>query len=180
MVLVVGNFFKNTRSFMIFRYPSKVFVGDTFCYFSGMTFAVVGILGHFSKTTLLFFIPQVFNFLYSFPQLFNLIPCPRHRLPKFNSKTDKLEISTTKFKYNQLNFLGKIIINLFKFFKLIQWEEKEDIVVTNNLTLINLVLLYFGPLDERMLTKLLMYIQIICSFVAFTIRYPLASVFYDV
>jgi UDP-N-acetylmuramyl pentapeptide phosphotransferase/UDP-N-acetylglucosamine-1-phosphate transferase len=40
-------------------YPSRVFVGDTFCYFAGMTFAVVGILGHFSKTMLLFFIPQV-------------------------------------------------------------------------------------------------------------------------
>lgn len=64
------------------RYPSKVFVGDTFCYFSGMTFAVVGILGHFSKTMLLFFIPQVFNFLYSVPQLFHLVPCPRHRMPR--------------------------------------------------------------------------------------------------
>jgi UDP-N-acetylglucosamine--dolichyl-phosphate N-acetylglucosaminephosphotransferase len=31
-------------------FPSRVFVGDTFCYFAGMTFAVVGILGHFSKT----------------------------------------------------------------------------------------------------------------------------------
>ena len=30
----------------------------TLCYFAGMTFAVVGILGHFSKTLLLFFIPQ--------------------------------------------------------------------------------------------------------------------------
>lgn len=39
------------------RFPSKVFVGDTFCYFAGMTFAMVGILGHFSKTMLLFFIP---------------------------------------------------------------------------------------------------------------------------
>lgn len=39
------------------KYPSKVFVGDTFCYFAGMTFAVVGILGHFTKTMLLFFIP---------------------------------------------------------------------------------------------------------------------------
>jgi UDP-N-acetylglucosamine--dolichyl-phosphate N-acetylglucosaminephosphotransferase len=38
-------------------FPSRVFVGDTFCYFAGMTFAVVGILGHFSKTMLLFFIP---------------------------------------------------------------------------------------------------------------------------
>ena len=35
------------------------FPGDTFCYFSGMTLAVVAILGHFSKTLLLFFIPQV-------------------------------------------------------------------------------------------------------------------------
>ena len=65
-----------------FRYPSSVFVGDTFCYFSGMTFAVVAILGHFSKTMLLFFIPQILNFLYSVPQLFRFIPCPRHRLPR--------------------------------------------------------------------------------------------------
>ncbi len=63
-------------------FPSRVFVGDTFCYFSGMTFAVVGILGHFSKTMLLFFIPQVVNFLYSCPQLFKFVDCPRHRLPK--------------------------------------------------------------------------------------------------
>ncbi|CAG2168263.1 unnamed protein product, partial [Oppiella nova] len=28
-------------------YPARVFVGDTYCYFAGMTFAVVGILGHF-------------------------------------------------------------------------------------------------------------------------------------
>ena len=47
-----------------------------------MTFAVAGILGHFSKTLLLFFIPQIFNFLFSVPQLFNLVPCPRHRLPR--------------------------------------------------------------------------------------------------
>lgn len=39
------------------RFPSKVFVGDTFCYCAGMTFAVVGILAHFSKTMMLFFIP---------------------------------------------------------------------------------------------------------------------------
>jgi UDP-N-acetylglucosamine--dolichyl-phosphate N-acetylglucosaminephosphotransferase len=63
-------------------YPSRVFVGDTFCYFAGMTFAVVGILGHFSKFLLLFFLPQVVNFLLSTPQLFKFIPCPRHRLPK--------------------------------------------------------------------------------------------------
>lgn len=73
------------------KYPSKVFVGDTYCYFAGMTFAVAGILGHYSKTMLLFFIPQVFNFLISLPQLFGFFECPRHRLPKFNAKNNVLE-----------------------------------------------------------------------------------------
>jgi UDP-N-acetylglucosamine--dolichyl-phosphate N-acetylglucosaminephosphotransferase len=49
------------------RFPSQVFVGDTFCYAAGMTFAVVSILGHFSKTTMLFFIPQLINFVLSVP-----------------------------------------------------------------------------------------------------------------
>lgn len=71
--------------FVFRRYPSAVFVGDTFCYFAGMTFAVVGILGHFSKTMLLFFIPQVINFIYSVPQLFHIVPCPRHRLPRWHN-----------------------------------------------------------------------------------------------
>lgn len=71
-------------------FPSKVFVGDTFCYFAGMTFAVVCILGHFSKTMLLFFIPQLINFVLSIPQLIGVIHCPRHRLPKFNPNTYQL------------------------------------------------------------------------------------------
>ncbi|KYQ91733.1 hypothetical protein DLAC_07515 [Tieghemostelium lacteum] len=72
-------------------YPSRVFVGDTFTYFSGMCFAVVAILCHFSKTLLLFFVPQILNFLYSVPQLFGIIPCPRHRVPKYNPETGKME-----------------------------------------------------------------------------------------
>ncbi len=60
----------------------QVFVGDTFTYFAGMTFAVAGILGHFSETLLCFFIPQIVNFVYSIPQLFKIVPCPRHRLPR--------------------------------------------------------------------------------------------------
>eukprot|EP00877_Chromochloris_zofingiensis_P014349 jgi/Chrzof1/9168/Cz03g38150.t1 len=71
-------------------YPSRVFVGDTFTYFAGMTIAVAGILGHFSETLLLFLIPQVFNFVYSIPQLFGLVHCPRHRLPVFDPKTGLL------------------------------------------------------------------------------------------
>lgn len=71
-------------------YPSSVFVGDTYTYFAGMTMAVVGILGHFSETLLIFFAPQVLNFLLSLPQLAGLIPCPRHRLPKFDPNTGLL------------------------------------------------------------------------------------------
>lgn len=72
------------------RYPSRVFVGDSFTYFAGMTLAVAGILGHFSETLLLFLVPQIFNFVYSLPQLFKIVPCPRHRLPVFDPKTGLL------------------------------------------------------------------------------------------
>ncbi|GAB2295542.1 hypothetical protein Dimus_029706 [Dionaea muscipula] len=71
-------------------HPSSVFVGDTYTYFAGMTMAVVGILGHFSETLLIFFLPQVLNFLLSLPQLAGIIPCPRHRLPRFDPKTGLL------------------------------------------------------------------------------------------
>lgn len=67
------------------RYPARAFPGDTLCYVTGMAFAVVGIQAHFSKTLLLFFIPQIFNFLLSCPQLFGLVPCPRHRVPRYAS-----------------------------------------------------------------------------------------------
>ncbi|KAE8592359.1 hypothetical protein XENTR_v10018737 [Xenopus tropicalis] len=93
-------------------YPSRVFVGDTFCYFAGMTFAVVGIVGHFSKTMLLFFIPQVLNFLYSLPQLLHIIPCPRHRLPRLDPTNGKLGMSYSKFKSKELSKLGDLIIKV--------------------------------------------------------------------
>ena len=74
-------------------HPAKVFVGDTFCYFAGMCFAVMAILGHFSKTLLLLLLPQVFNFIYSLPQLFKVYPCPRHRLPDYDASIDKMRPS---------------------------------------------------------------------------------------
>lgn len=167
----------------ILSYPAQVFVGDTYCYFAGMTFAVVGILGHFSKTLLLFFLPQIVNFLYSVPQLFGLVPCPRHRLPKYNSTTDKLEISTTNFVLNELSPLGRIIVNVFHFLRLISWQtnskEKKEIITVNNFTLINYFLVAFGPMNESHLTRLLLGLQFCCTSLAFIIRYPLANYFYD-
>lgn len=84
-------FIATTLALLMFNwYPSRVFVGDTFTYFAGMTIAVAGILGHFSETLLLFFLPQLVNFLYSIPQLFKIVPCPRHRLPKLDPDTGLL------------------------------------------------------------------------------------------
>ncbi|CAK9804602.1 UDP-N-acetylglucosamine--dolichyl-phosphate N-acetylglucosaminephosphotransferase [Anthophora plagiata] len=162
-------------------YPAQVFVGDTFCYLSGMTFAVVGIIGHFSKTTLLFFIPQIINFLYSVPQLFHFIPCPRHRLPKYNKETDKLEISTTVFNKKDIGFIGKLILWIFRKLYIIKWQEdKEGVITCNNFTLINFVLVKIGPMKESTLTMTLLLIQVVSSLLAFVIRYPLALFFYDI
>ncbi len=133
-------------------YPSSVFVGDTYCYFAGMTFAVVGILGHFSKTLLLFFIPQVINFLWSTPQLFKFIPCPKHRLPKFNAKTGKMEAS-----------------------KVVSRGNVERV----NMTLINLFLHIFGPMSEEILALSLLVFQTLCCGFGFYVRYELAQLVFD-
>jgi UDP-N-acetylglucosamine--dolichyl-phosphate N-acetylglucosaminephosphotransferase len=61
--------FTSLALFVYNKYPAECFIGDTYCYFAGMTFACAGILGHFSKTLLLFFIPQILNFLISLPQV---------------------------------------------------------------------------------------------------------------
>ncbi|XP_030773401.1 UDP-N-acetylglucosamine--dolichyl-phosphate N-acetylglucosaminephosphotransferase isoform X3 [Rhinopithecus roxellana] len=165
-------------------YPSRVFVGDTFCYFAGMTFAVVGILGHFSKTMLLFFMPQVFNFLYSLPQLLHIIPCPRHRIPRLNIKTGKLEMSYSKFKTKSLSFLGTFILKVAESLRLVTVHQSEtgdgEFTECNNMTLINLLLKIFGPIHERNLTLLLLLLQILGSAFTFSIRYQLVRLFYDV
>ena len=58
-----------------------------------MSLAVMAILGHFSKTLLLLLLPQLFNFVYSLPQLFKVYPCPRHRLPDYDAATDTMRPS---------------------------------------------------------------------------------------
>ncbi|XP_045531327.1 UDP-N-acetylglucosamine--dolichyl-phosphate N-acetylglucosaminephosphotransferase [Pieris brassicae] len=160
-------------------YPSKVFIGDTFCYVSGMTFAVVAILGHFSKTVLLFFIPQIFNFIYSTPQLFHIIPCPRHRLPKYCAETDVVEASRTVIKKNDINVISGALLRILSLLHLVNKLEDNQCIYTNNLTLINLFLIKLGPMSEAKLTMCLLLFQCLCSCLAFIIRYPMASYFYD-
>ncbi|UJR09659.1 hypothetical protein I4U23_013893 [Adineta vaga] len=165
--------------------PAEIFVGDTLCYFAGMTFAVVGIIGHFSKTMLLFFIPQIVNFLLSVPQLFKFIPCPRHRLPRLDPDSNKLNPSEVEFKKKDLKPLGWLMLRFFSLTKFIRYREyqnndNEIMISTTNFTIINTVLCWFGPLHEETLSRILMLIQIVFgSFLTFFIRYYLVKFFYD-
>lgn len=146
--------------FQFNRYPAKVFVGDTYCYFSGMVFAIVGILGHFSKTLLIFMAPQIVNFVYSVPQLFNIVPCPRHRLPRFNKDDGLLYPSLGELSENYK--IGAFLLEALSFFKLIKVErnDKGRIVRFSNMTIINLTLVHFGPMREDKLCFLILFIQL--------------------
>ncbi|KAI9483733.1 MAG: glycosyl transferase family 4-domain-containing protein [Benjaminiella poitrasii] len=165
-------------------FPARLFVGDTFCYFAGMTFAVVGILGHFSKTLLLFFMPQIFNFLYSCPQLFRFVECPRHRMPRLDPETGLLKCSTVRpyDKGKPVSVLGHMFLKLLHalgLLKVFEYDEKEGrIIECNNLTLLNLVLAHLGPMSERNTTISVLSIQVLASLFAFFIRYQLVHFVY--
>ncbi|EAN90658.1 UDP-N-acetylglucosamine--dolichyl-phosphate n- acetylglucosaminephosphotransferase, putative [Trypanosoma cruzi] len=75
------------------QYPARIFVGDSYTYFAGTVLAVAGVTGQYGKTLMLFFIPQLINFALSLPQLFHFLPCPRHRVPRWNAKQDVLQNS---------------------------------------------------------------------------------------
>ncbi|KAH7105269.1 UDP-N-acetylglucosamine-dolichyl [Auriculariales sp. MPI-PUGE-AT-0066] len=163
------------------RFPAQVFPGDTLCYFAGMSFAVVGILGHFSKTLLLFFVPQAFNFVLSAPQLFGLVPCPRHRVPSVNRKTLLLSPSVAVFE-RPPSGLGALILRLLALFRLTRLtvHPKSGVIMeATNLTLINATLLWTGPMREYTLVNILLLLQVASSVAAFAVRYGLASLVYD-
>lgn len=70
-------------------YPSRVFVGDSWCYMSGMFF--VAIAQHETESLAIIMIPQIINTLLSLPEL--LGECPRHRMPTYDAKKDCLVAS---------------------------------------------------------------------------------------
>ncbi|KAK1140407.1 tunicamycin resistance protein [Aspergillus melleus] len=156
-------------------YPSKVFVGDTYCYFAGMVFAVVSILGHFSKTLLLLFIPQIFNFLYSTPQLFKLIPCPRHRLPRFNGISGLLDASVTEWTVPPSPLVATAL-DLLHGLRLVRVtrNEKGQIVESTNLTILNLWLVWWGPMREDRLALSMVIVQFVCGLFGLFVRHCLA------
>ncbi|RDA83455.1 hypothetical protein CP532_1817 [Ophiocordyceps camponoti-leonardi (nom. inval.)] len=162
-------------------YPAKVFVGDTYCYFSGMVFAVVGILGHFSKTLGLLLVPQIFNFLYSCPQIFGIIPCPRHRLPRINPRSGKLEPSVVTWSpqnddQQQPHPLVLRALNILAALRLVRvvYDAQGRLVESSNFTLINLWLIWRGPLREPRLACELTALQLVAGLFGLFVRHRLA------
>lgn len=164
-------------------FPAKVFVGDTYCYFAGMLFAVVGILGHFSKTLLLLFIPQIFNFVYSAPQLFALVPCPRHRLPRFNVRTGLLEPSVATFTDQKplRPLVGKAmkILHQTKLLR-IKVDGKGRVIESTNFTILNLWLVWRGPLREDRLAMEILVMQGLIGVLGLIARHRLALLLFTV
>ncbi|KAI9677740.1 MAG: tunicamycin resistance protein [Trizodia sp. TS-e1964] len=157
-------------------YPARVFVGDTYCYFAGMVFAVVGILGHFSKTLLLLFGPQIFNFVYSAPQLAGvLMPCPRHRLPRFNKRTGLLEPSMVVFALPRGGWRGAVLklLHAVRLLRVVA-DDEGRVVEASNLTLLNLWLVWWGPMREDRLATSLVAAQVVCGLLGLLVRHRLA------
>lgn len=158
-------------------YPANVFVGDTYCYFAGMVFAVVGILGHFSKTLLLLFIPQIFNFVYSAPQLFAIVPCPRHRMPRFNARTGLLEPSVASFTPDKplRPLVGEALklLHALRFLR-VKVDDNGRVIETSNLTILNLWLVWRGPLREDRLAMEMLAMQTACGLLGLWARHSLA------
>ena len=156
-------------------YPSKVFVGDTYCYFAGMVFAVVGILGHFSKTLLLLFLPQIFNFGYSIPQLFNVLPCPRHRLPQFHAGSGLLRASVAEWTAppSPVIALGLEFLHKLRLLRLTR-DKDGRITQSTNLTILNLWLVWMGPMREDRLAWHMVGVQTACGLFGLFIRHRLA------
>lgn len=76
-------------------------------------------------------------------------------------KYGTLSPSYTECNKNDILIIGKICLRIFSIFKIIHVEEKTDgKIKCNNLTLINLCLIFKGPTNEKKLTIILLIIQV--------------------
>lgn len=57
-------------------------------------------------------------------------------------------------------------------------NKNGELIECNNLTLLNLILVYFGPMKEGNLAICVMLLQIFASLLAFALRYGLPLFFY--
>uniref|UniRef100_UPI00358F3DA9 UDP-N-acetylglucosamine--dolichyl-phosphate N-acetylglucosaminephosphotransferase isoform X2 n=1 Tax=Myxine glutinosa TaxID=7769 RepID=UPI00358F3DA9 len=106
-----------------------------------------------------------------------------HRIPRFDRTSGKLDVSFARAKVDDISLLGHLVLRIGDCTGLIsvRWKVDPDeaYVEFGNLTLLNLLLLHFGRVHERTLTLRTLSVQVLGSVLAFTIRYPLARIFYE-
>lgn len=79
------------------------------------------------------------------------------RLDKYGT----LSPSYAECNKNNISVIGKMCLKIFSIFKIIHIEENADgYIKCNNLTLINLCLIFIGPTNEKTLTIVLLIIQV--------------------
>lgn len=73
-------------------------------------------------------------------------------------------MSYTKFKTKDLKLLARLFLFIFKTFYIIDvketMEDGESYTQINNLTLINLVLKFFGPMNEQYAVIIILLLQV--------------------
>ncbi len=135
-------------------------------------------MAHFSKTLLLLLVPQIVNFIYSIPQLFKLVPCPRHRLPKFNARTGLLEPSVTTWPAEKpptkLQTTAFFMLEKMRLLQVTVDPKTNRISSISNLTIINLLLVWRGPMREDQLTRELLIMQTLCGLCGLFVRHTMA------
>lgn len=78
------------------------------------------------------------------------------------SNDGRLEMSQVEFSLSELPHVGRIFFELFQRLHLIKViKRKGDHITCNNFTLINLMLLMFGPTYEETLTTRLLILQVL-------------------
>jgi UDP-N-acetylglucosamine--dolichyl-phosphate N-acetylglucosaminephosphotransferase len=94
-----------------------------------------------------------------------------------------LYTSKAEFKLSELKPIGKAVLALFRFLRLISYAEKtidgEVHVEVSNFTVVNLVIHILGPTHEESLTVWMLALQMAFSVVAFYIRYRVALWFFE-
>lgn len=149
--------------FVLNRYPSRCFVGDTFCYFAGSGVLCLGILGGFTKTVFLFFLPQLLNFALSAPQILAVLPCPRHRMPDTVEGPGPVLLGPSGFLLERPATRSRMrgaslwVLRVLRAVRETN-REKNQVWITNG-TLLNAVLLHTGPVTEQQLFNRMMCIQ---------------------
>lgn len=76
------------------------------------------------------------------------------------NKSGLLEASTASFNTTELTSLGVVALTVLDTLRLARVNWGDKVTEVNNLTLINFVLIWAGPLHEATLTSVLLTIQV--------------------